>query len=621
MVDSKQGEMISAAGESVSSLEMMVPDVPGQGSVEMSQKVRVKETATPHEDLNISLQLFLSSPTQEPTSEVPLISALQLVESHKAKIQVAPGHTPSDDDDVLIVTNPAVNKMQLEAVVQWLEADLYLKTNVWNVGIHGGLLTEDPTNADVLHNVLSYYAGKFVLFLGTRFPIGGQTISALNVCDAESLKEACEERTSCLFFGANNDPAGRASFDTLLRPVHDDPVVVASTLPEPFRFDKQEDLIHCLQHLGGDGSKYCLLKVPKSRLRKDASNLRHAAKKLAMSLREKVPHSHFVVCVMPSVSQYQRDQEDGKLLVWKGFGRTDHLEATTSDLFSTREDRGSHVAPITGGLQRAPTLSRRKASTLSVFDRFCILGSMPFHARLQLLNGMATHSLTAETVKLVVLSICSQIDQEIQTFLAETEWPNSVDVRARGSLADFLPSVYQLISNVLVSHNPSPQILSIVSYCQASAGPQNSQQSFSQKAVPFGHRRRQLWKHIARTMADTNGKAMNGKLKKNGRFRDSGFFEDAVMDEPFLAPPDGRCTSSSLVKMISEVTSKSQHFQERAWYGIRQALSSNDILDVAGWRQYAERSRVQREEVLQLFHRFREEQATYGTSTDEHVLG
>lgn len=623
MIDSKQGELLDREGNWVSSTELIVPDIAAQSRLEMSQRVRVKDSAIPHEDLTLSWQLFISTPKQEHIAENPPITSLHLIESHKARIQVAPGHTPANDDDVLVVTNPDIKKTQLEAVVQWLEGELQLKVNVWNVGIYGGLLTEDPGEEGMLNSVLPSYAGKFVIFLGTQFvATENRAMSVLKICDSESIQDACEERTSCLFFGANKDPTGRSAFERLLRPIFDDPVAIADSLPETFRFQKQDDLIRCLQRSGGDGSKYYLVKVSKSIRRKGMSNMTHAAKILVASLREKVPHSHFVVCMLPADYQYQKDREDGNLLVWQGLSRLARLEATTSDLFDVTDGQSSETTTTgIGGLRRGLTLNRRRATTLSSFDRFCILGSMPSTWKLQLLNDLGSHPLPAETIKLIVLSICSQIDHEIQTFLAETEWPNSIDVREQRSLEEYLPSVYALVSGLLVAQNPSPQLLSVVSYCQASSRPQNSKQSISQKVVPFGHRRRQLFKYIASAMMEKHqDRTPSGKLKKHHSPTDSQIFGDLGTSEPFLTPPDGRCISSSLVKMVGEATGKSQHYQERARYGVCHALERNDILDAAEWRQLAQRSKDQREEVLQLFHYFQEEQERYGMTTDGSTM-
>lgn len=608
--------MQDSAGKWVSSLEMRVPTISPQSIAEMSQWIRVKQEATAYSNLDVSLQLFISTPKQGTLSADPSINRLQLIESHKATIQIAPGHTPSEDDDVLIVTNPAIKKAELEAVQQWLEAELFLKANVWNIGIYGGLLTEDPNDSDVLESILPTYAGKVVIFLGNQFVVGdGQSTSVLKVCDSESLEDACADQTSCLFFGVNNDPASRLSFEELLRPIQDDAESIARSLSEPFRFDREDDLVQCLQRTGGDGCKYHLLAVPKSRLRNSKSNLGHTAKKLAKSLREKVPHSHFVICIL--AAQQNGCDKDGSLLVWRGLARTSRLEATTSDLFGANDQTSANATP-SRGLQRALTVGRRKAVTLSAYDRFCILCSVPFSWRLELLRDTRAHpSLTAETAKLIGLSITDQIDNEIQTFLAETEWPNSIDVREDKSLEKSLPSVYQLVASAATSKNPSPELLAIISYCQASSRPQSTMQSFSQKVVPFGHRRKQLFKHIAKTVEEPQRYGSgHGRLKKPQLFRRSQISLHPATSELSLVLPEGRCVSSSLVKMISEVTGKSQHFQERARYGVAHCLEQNDVVDVDDWQMLVQRSRDHRAEVLRLVNQFQEEQEIYGTAED-----
>lgn len=610
MVDSSQGEMLNADGNWVSSLELTVPNIHPREFAEMSQRIRVKPDAAAYSHLALSFQLFISTPKHGTLPPDPSTSTLQLIESHKASIQVAPGHIPSEDDDVLIVTNPGTKMAELDAIKQWLETELSLKTNVWNVGIYGGLLTQDPRDDDVMESILPAYAGKLVIFLGNQFPFcEGETASVLKICDPESLQEACAEETSCLFFGLNDDPACHLVLDTLLRPILDDAMAMTQSLPDAVRFKRQRDLLNSLQQTWSEGYKYHLLEVRKSKLRKDASNLAHAAQKLSRELREKIPHAHFIICM---IAPEARNDEvaGGHLLVWRGLARTSHLEATTAELF-TMNNPISTVNLTSEDLHRRPSQIRRRPATLTPHDRFRILAAVPVSRRLNILRREQTRPLGAETARLVELSIVSQIDDEIQTFLAETRWPNSVDVQEGRLLKDSLPSVFQLISGAATEPLVSPIMSRIIAYCLASSRPQSTRQAFSQAILPFGHRRKQLFSRIAKMVDETlaNGRSVRPTRLWNKR---QSISIDSITDEQPALNLSGRRVSSSLATVVNEVTGRSRHFQERARYGVREALDCNDVFDLNEWQLHVERSREHKAEVLQLFNRFQDERERYG---------
>jgi hypothetical protein len=586
----------------------------------MNQRLRIKKDAAPHENLQISFQLFISQPGRQDIADVTRVDQLQLIESHKVKIQIARGHIPSTEDNVLLVTTPVVKKAQLDAIVRWLEDDLGLKTNVWNLGIYGGLLFEDPAEEGTLRSVLPAYAGKLVIFLGDHFELAGQTASILQVCDGDVLQEASDGGAAFVFFGANNDPAMRHAFNDLLRPLQEDPIAIARSLPHALRFEKQSDLIRCLQG-AGDGSRYHLLSIKKSRVRTDATRLSHAAKKLESCLGEQVPHAHFIVCVVPGEGNQPQNQAYGSLLVWQGFSRTDNIFIATADLFEASKAHLSTTASMAaaGAVKRALTVSRSRMTMLSPFDQFSILAAVPFSWKLNMLMGGGTIGPAMSSLNLVVLSMCAQIDNEIQLFLTNTNWPNSVAVDNPKMLETFLPCVHKLISQVLEIDVASSHLNSVIKYCLASIRPQSGAQSLSQKVVPFGHRRKQLFNHITKSTLgkNTSNVVTRNKLRKVATVRESQIFRGIA--ESSLALPDQRCVSKSLDRMIEEATGKPQNFQEHARYGVRKALTANEVISIEEWQRVAQRSGKQREDMLDIYLRFQAEIEKHGVGGDEEA--
>lgn len=560
---------------------MTVPLIEPQSGVRMSHSFRVNAHAAAYSELTLLLRLYISKPGHTDLRPEPELSSMQLVETRQVNIQVTPGYVSSNQNDILLVTNSATRKRDIDAIASLFESSLGLKTNTWNLSTYGGLLAQAPGCPDEVESVMGDFEGKAIILLGNPFQTESQgEVTATMFCDPLSLLVASRRHTSCLFFGSTNSDKVKPVFDALFRPIECQAIQLANSLPETSKHRTFESVTKSLLESSSDSDQTHLVEVPKTRFKSKDKNMTRAAEQIASMLLSQVPQYHFHICRIPK--QEADGGVDGHLLVRRGMRRTARIQAIQADLL--RDGSSSSVTELKDeGLGRRNTRLRRTQATLSPYDKFALVGALPVATRLSILE-QSNRPVPPELIELIELSIERQIDSEVHDF---TELAVQINIKGEPRAKFFrecLPMIAELVDHVLRIEQCSSQTRRIVAHCFASCRPQTTSGAVSQAFNPLSHPRRLVEKFLMQTL---------GPRKKFG-------LEDSSL-------PSQRRVSSALEERVNEATGQASYFQRLASYGPSQSLRNNDILTVEQWDSVARKTKEMENTVLSLFDRFHEE--------------
>ena len=465
----------------------------------MTQILRIAPTARPYKHIKVNLALYISAAGSNAAPDWD-IERMHFIQSLDIEMQVAPGHVFKERSDVLVVTNANTRREQFEAIQDFIEDDLSLTMDVWNVTLYGGLFQVDEDEDGERVNVMSLYQGKTIIFLGNKFDFyGTQSTSILDFCDAESLFEACVAGTSCVFLGAVND---QAKFKKILFPVSQKISDLLPLLTVTSWFEDTSQLVRAVSEQKSADERSHQLGVQKCWYRTRASTVSHAAKRMRNALQDHLPQERFWVCPVECMEP-SKPGLVGKLLVHRGLPRSAFITATESGLFADVRQQSSLRLP--GALGRAPTRTGRRRNKLDSYDQYSIVGALSIGRRIDILwsagTEMETNTIGEDLMTLIALSTQEELVREIRSFLSRCSWPNGIDLNAgaKQSLSTHLPAITALLEHPAAkSSEPAPpQIFNLLYFALAACEPQKKRQVAKQILLPFGHRGSHLRQALA----------------------------------------------------------------------------------------------------------------------------
>ena len=571
----------------------------------MTQVLRIAPNAQPYKNIKVKLTLYISAAGSNPTADWD-ISMLQLIQSHDVEMQVASCHVFKERSDVLVVTNADTRREEFEAIQNFVEDELSLNMDVWNVNLYGGLFEANETEDDQRANILSLYQGKTIILLGNGFHFYDiESASILNFCDAESLFEACVAGTSFLFLGAIND---QTKLKNLLFPISQRIADLLRSLPVTSWFDNASDLVQSLSEQRKSDEGSFQLGVKKCWYRTRALNISHGAKSLRNALQNRLPQERFWVCPVESVEP-SRPGLAGTVLVHRGLPQSSHMAATESSLFADPHSQSTLRLPTTLG--RTPTRLGRRRTRLDAYDQYSIVGALSLAQRIDILWSAGTEAETKamheNLMHFIALSTQEELVQEIRSFLSRSSWPNSISLQPTEfgqSLSTHLPSVAALLSHPAArsASQAPPTVFDAMYFALAACRPQNKRDVAAQLLLPFGHRGRQLHAALAaRFEALLVHKGTTPKALR--KFRT----QAASLHTSFTSAR--RDTHALLAADVGSATGKSTHFLKSGRVRLRDGefYPRTGLWTEAEWEARRARTQAHDEELSRLMQRAWEE--------------
>jgi hypothetical protein len=586
----------------VSSVDLLVPAVNANSPAAMTQILRTAPNVRPYKHIKINLALYISAAGSNTAADWD-IERMHFIQSLDIEMQVAPGHVFRKRSDVLVVTNGNTRQEQFEAIQDFIEDGLSLTMDVWNVTLYGGLFQVDEDEDGERVSVLSLYQGKTIIFLGNKFEFyGAQSTSILDLCDAESLFEACVAGTSCVFLGAAKD---QAKFRKILFPVSQRISDLLPSLAVTSWFEDAFQLVRAVSEQRSADERSHQLGVQKCWYRTRASTLSHAAKRMRNALQDHLPQERFWVCPVESMEP-SKPELAGKLLVHRGLPRSASITATESSLFVDVHQQSSLRLP--GPLRRAPTRTGRRRNKLDSYDQYSIVGALPIGRRIGILwsagTEMETTTIDKDLMHLIALSTQEELVREIRSFLSRCSWPNRIDLhtRVRQSLSTHLPSITALLEHPAAeSSEPAPpQIFDLLYFALAACEPQKKRQVVKRTLLPFGYRGSHLRQALAARFEEM--------LKRKGTqpIALAEFHKQAdSLHSSFSSAR--RNTSALLAHDVSTATGKSTHFLTSGRVSMGDVYPRTRVWTEGEWNSQLTQTQAHEEELTKYMQRAWEE--------------
>ncbi len=563
-MSAEDGRLQAPNGSWVSFLDVPVPSINALNATTMKQKLRIARNARPYKHIEVQLALYLSAVGDQNLPPHCGIASMQLIESQDIEIQIAPGHVHEETSDVLVVTNAETRRDQFEKLQEFIQGKLSMKMDVWNLSLYGSLFQSDKEESDLRENVLSLYHGKTIIFLGNNFRFcGHELLSVLQLCDAESIFQACANGSSCLFLGSIEE---QEMFRSLLFPLPQKAQDCLGSLASTSRFKELRQLLPALSEEHWSNERTYQLEANSCWYKPGSAKISHAAKRVSSALQIHMPQERFWVCPIGS-AEHSNPRSIGTLLIHRGLPQSTLISTTQSRLFPGLERKSTLKLPGVPG--RNPTRTGPGKTKLHLYDQYAIIGALSMKQRVDTLwatnDGAEVAGLPEEIIELIVLSTQQDLVKEIRSFLSRCSWPNSINLN-EGEGKHFsahLPAVSTLLGHpsAKTSEPPPTSILRLLHYCLAACRAQKKRHVAKQLFLPFGHRS----DHLRSVLIGR----IDAMLTRKGEQKDAmKRFHAKAKSLHSNWSSKKRQTLAVLAEELSATTRDSRHFLAKARYGI-----------------------------------------------------
>ncbi len=485
-----------------------VPAVAAMSASRFQQTLHILPDAENYSHVLLRLDLYISYPGQEDLEDDNAPIEICLVQSEDLRIQISSYHTFNPGSSVLVVTNTDTTTNRVQAIRNFIENDLNLEMDEWNVGLYGGLQYRPDEGDSNLSSVLTTYHGKAIVFLGNRFAFfGSGSRSFAELCDVRALADATLNGTTCLFLGTLGDRNYTALIDSVVFPVPYETSTAAQHITAATHFPTERKLKHSIREEKlVDHPKFDLYTVPvKTRwYRFGMANSSAEAKRLSHYMRRKFPQERFLVSsiknvasntLSPRESTELQDKRAKVLVVLHG-----HSQQLS--MFAIGEPQNVNRTNIA-----LPNASTRHH--LSYFERYIVTASLPVSQRVDIawdhpvvyLNEATTNF----TINAITISLILDINLEIRKFLHKPAWPSQIPQSKDSEVAKhYLRLHFPALARLLLCHKamgeirPPRCIIEIFHYAEASCLFQKKRHMARAIMMPVGQRRVQLRKFLVR---------------------------------------------------------------------------------------------------------------------------
>ena len=466
------GVLQSDTGEWSDTVTRVLPDVPGRRSVPIQEEVQIHKDAQCYQHIIVDVTLRLGKPSQ-PADE----GYREIVTIHQMEIsmQISEHYIwKQQTSSFLLVTNALTDRMRTQAIRKYIQEDLNMEVDTWNVALYGCLQHPDP-ETDEAFSIITAYPGRSIIFLCNRFDFFGRGLRTLSdFCDPMALAEVLVTGTNCVFLEtADFQEHERLISNGIFSPRHK-VAEVDRTLVSSQRFDDVKQLVAAVrdgkQHGAASSDEYVF---PVGKGRFGMASPRSEMKRMSRYLQENLPSERCIVTFSEpelahtsSVSLERRSEASPQIIVSMGLPYSGIVAA---------------VEPCMPR-NRAPLLSGRDSVVVDPLEKFMITNSIPLDRRIALLwEPQLTVSKFA--LDCLELGFTLVIDREI-TALINSDAPVAPAAEIRACLLVNLPSLSALLNgpNAVNPHTkPNGSICSILKMALASARPWKKRHSFSKQ--------------------------------------------------------------------------------------------------------------------------------------------
>jgi hypothetical protein len=567
------GALLSTTQEWEESVVNVIDVVLPRNSVPTKQMLQISSDAQDYQQITVSLKLYLSVPSVEPFENEEAAVSIQLVEQHELVIQVSRHYKYNPKAEFLLITNPATDTNQVQAIRDFIRGNLNMELDEWNVGLYGGLSYALEQGETVPETVLNTYRGKTIVFTGDKFQFfKSGTRKTSQLCDTRALAEACSQGTSYLFLGSLGDPGFEDLVKNITLPISQELASTAGQVVGSRSFQRTQELIKSFnqQKLLGSHS-FAVYKLPlKSRwYRLGIASSKAELKRTARHLRKQLPQERFVVSVAEEAVTIGGDALDESDLGLEIPARrskapkpvksiiVQHGNPHNLTILATEPYKLDQVFVNTPG-----AASRTLQYHLSKYQRFAVVASLPAQKRVEIFwedhttNGTERLGYSKFALNAIVHSLQMDIHREIQLVVSRGGWPSSLppatNNRDRGVflklhlpiLALFFENQHALTPDPLPKH-----IFGFLHKVEASCLPQTKLQAIRANLIPLSQRYSKLRKIIVNAISDL--------LQRKGipvrEIRQHHCYAKA------LHSSFGGNMRNMMVKVGSEFTEKSEH--------------------------------------------------------------
>jgi hypothetical protein len=508
------------------------------------------------------MRLYLKDPVHE--DDIGVVIEKNLVQQIKLRVQISSLYNHNPQSRFLLVTNVESTGTCVQAIQNFINNNLEMELDRWNVSLYGGLDQPVEEGEDSPKNIITRYHGKSIIFLGDPFHFfGAGERDIAEFCNVRTLAQASLHGTSYYFIGSAGHLAFQRLAERLVFPMPYSMVNITQSLPNSQKYNSRRDLIQSINEsrfVSDPGFEAYTVPVQGKWYRLGRANPNSEAKKLARCLRQQFPQERFLVAPMaesvdgqestgPCMTQIQSKKPRRSK---RNLGRLGILQGI------------SHQVSVIATEPRSNT-----SHLLDAYEKFMLVKTLPVSTRIDILwtrAGIGTagvqgkDSMSAFTY--IFLSVLIDLNLEIQKFLHNARWPNKVKCsnppqESRTFLGIHLPTLFKLLDHQRAKTliRPSGHIVELLQHAEASCLPQKKRHIAHATLLPLLQRRKHL-RDVLRSNIDSflTRKCYTKKEIANYHSGASSLHSNIHSSK--------RNTGEVILRQVSEVTKKSMHQYE-----------------------------------------------------------
>ena len=595
-----------------------IEEVGAKSTTILQQAVRVAPDAPNDRHMVLRVDLYISVPHDQVDDGAE--RDMQLVHQNDVHCQISSRHVFNPRSRFLLVTNSQVEQKRTQGLLGFINNDLGMDADLWNVSLYGGLQYRPEANEGTAENVIRTYQGKSVIFLDNQFGFfGSGARTATGLCDTAILSEACAHGTGLLFLGSASFDAFRSLSASAVQALISNTRNAHSTLRPSSEFRSMEELISSISQLRLlQSTEISHFTVPVSRLwyRSSKASPAVTARRLAKCLMQRFPQERFLVTTLESnLTPTEGSQKNlGKVVVLHGCTKQSVLLAAEPPPKARPDMMNAEDFLSNGSLNNSEPRPPPESPRLGAFEMFMVVSSLPITTKCNIVwlrSAERTTSMQKECSDLaqraVLLYLQKDVNYEINLFLdslAELEIGH--EPKAKGSLrvlALHFPTLSHLFSHpAALTSEPIPKdVVDLLAYTEASVLPQKKRQVLQSQFLPFLCRRSQVHSFFVFVI----DALLEHKAFDANAIRD--FHRRVRKDIHSNWDRSKRDTASMVTSMCSQFTRKSNHAFTKGQLSARDIAPKTEAVEPAQWDQRWERLEAERRRVAEECRMAREE--------------
>ena len=417
-----------------------------------SQAIRIRSDADSYRHVEISMGLYLRDPVHE--DDIGVVVEKKLVQQIKLRVQISSLYNHNPQSRFLLVTNVESTGTRVQAIQNFINNNLEMEVDRWNVSLYGGFDQPEEEGEDSPKNMITRYHGNSIIFLGDPFQFfGAGERDIAEICNVRTLAQASLHGTCYYFIGSAGHSAFQRLAERLVFPMPYSMANITQSLPDSQKFNSTRDLIESINEsrsISDPGFDAYTVPVQGKWYRLGRANPNSEAKKLARYLRQQFPQERFLVAPMAE--------------------RIDGQESTgfcTTQIQSKKSKRSKRnlgrLSILQGGSHEVSVIATEPRSNtshlLDAYEKFMLVKTLPVLTRIDILwthAGIGTAGVQDEdsmnAFTYIFLSVLTDLNLEIQKFLYKARWPNKVKCsnptqESRSFLGIHLPTLFKLLNH------------------------------------------------------------------------------------------------------------------------------------------------------------------------------